>query len=64
MNVQGVNREFDELKKEYCNKWVLESGMPPSLLLVVRGCKHMADVKELLSNYIGSTNDGMIKAFV
>ena len=29
-----------------------------------KGCKHMADVKELLSNYIGSTNDGMIKAFV
>ena len=35
MNVQGVNREFDELKKEYCNKWVLESGMPPSSLLLV-----------------------------
>ena len=71
MNVQGVNRGMDELKNEYINKWVLESRMPASLHLVEylewteRGTNHMADMKDLLSNYIGFTNDGNeIKAFV
>ena len=66
--MQGVNREFDELKKEYCNKWVSESGVTesgmPSLLLAVRGCQHMANVKDLLNHFIGSTDYGHVKAFV
>ena len=65
--MQGVNREFDELKEEYCHKWVSEFGVTesgmPSLLLAVRMCQHLANVKDLLSHYIGCT-DGLVKAFV
>ena len=66
--MQGVNREFDELKKEYCYKCfsefgVAESGMP-SLLLAEKAFQHIANVKDLLSHYIESTDDGQIKAFV
>merc|ERR1711874_500934 len=50
---EGVNRGMNELKNEYINKWVLESRMPPSFLMFARGMNHMANVKDLLSNYIG-----------
>ena len=66
--MQGVNKEFSELKREYFNKWVSNSRVTepgiPSLLLAARGCQHVADVKDLLSHYIGTTDDGRFKAFV
>ena len=70
--MQGVNREFDELKEEYCHKWVSEFGVTesgmPSLLIAVSllpsYSQHIANLKDVLSHYIGSTDDGQIKAFV
>ena len=47
--MQGVNREFQELKREYFNKWISKSRVTepgiPSLLLAARGCQNVADVK-------------------
>ena len=66
--MQGVNREFQELKREYFNKWISKSRVTepgiPSLLLAARCCQHVEDVKDLLTYYIGTTDDGQIKAFV
>ena len=64
--VQGVNRGFAQLLKEYSDKWLFEAVTPLGsvLLVAVRLANHMDNVKDLLSNYIGRNNDGDMKAFV
>ena len=57
-NVQGVNRGIRGLFEEFCDKWLLEAVAPLRLV------NHVANVKDLLSNYIGRNNDGQLKAFV
>ena len=71
-NVQGVNRGFEGLVKEYMAKWLLEAvaplnvdnGFAAAILSATRLANHVDNVKDLLSNYIGRNNDGHFKAFV
>ena len=75
-NVQGVNRGFEGLVKEYMAKWLLEAvaplnvdnGFAAAILsatrLALRLANHTDNVEDLLSNYIGRNNDGHFKAFV
>ena len=69
-NVQGVNRGFEGLVKEYRVKW-LEAVAPLNVdngfaaaILSPRLASHFDNVMDLLSNYIGLNNDGQLKAFV
>ena len=70
--MQGVNRGFEGLLKEYSDKWLLEdvaplnveNGFATAILSAVRLANHVDNVKDLLSNYIGRNNDGGMKAFV
>ena len=70
--MQGVNRGFEGLLKEYSDKWLLEAvaplnvdnGLAAAILSAMRLSKHMDNVKDLLTNYIGHNNDGELKAFV
>ena len=71
-NVQGVNRGFWGLVKEYRDKWLLEAvaplnvdnGFAAAILSAARLANHVDNVMDLLSNYIGINNDGQLKAFV
>ena len=74
-NVQGVNRGFGGLLKEFCDKWLLkyvaplnvDNGFAAAILSTTRLARlanHVDNVKDLLSNYIGRNNDGQLKAFV
>ena len=72
--MQGVNRGFEGLVKEYRVKWLLDSkseleavaplnvdnGFAAAILSATRLANHEDNVKDLLSNYI----DGQLKAFV
>ena len=70
--MQGVNRGFEGLLKEYSDKWLLEdvaplnvdNGFAAAILSAVRLANHMDNVKDLLTNYIGRNYDGGMKAFV
>ena len=70
--MQGVNRGFEGLLKEYSDKWLLEAvaplnvdnGFAAAILSAVRLANHMDNVKDLLTNYIGRNNDGQMKAFL
>ena len=69
-NVQGVNRGFEGLVKEYRVKW-LEAVAPLNVdngfaaaILSAQLASHFDNVMDLLSNYIGLNNDGQLKAFV
>ena len=70
--MQGVNRGFEGLLKEYSDKWLLEAvallnvdnGFAAAILSAVRLANHVDNVKDLLTNYIGRNNDGDYKAFV
>ena len=69
-NVQGVNRGFEGLVKEYMAKW-LEAVAPLNVdngfaaaILSAQLASHFDNVMDLLSNYIGLNNDGQLKAFV
>merc|ERR1712037_614143 len=62
---EGVNRGFEGLVKEYMAKW-LEAVAPLNVdngLSATRFANHVANIKDLLSNYIGRNNDGHFKAF-
>ena len=75
-NVQGVNRGFEGLLREFCDKWLLkyvaplnvDNGSAAAILsatrLALRLANHTDNVEDLLSNYIGRNNDGHFKAFV
>ena len=64
-NVQGVNRGFEGLVKEYMAKWLLDVDVAvDNVLSATRFANHVANIKDLLSNYIGRNNDGHFKAFV
>ena len=70
-NVQGVNRGFEGLVKEYMAKWLLEAVAPLNVdngfaaaILSAQLASHFDNVMDLLSNYIGLNNDGQLKAFV
>lgn len=70
-NVQGVNRGFEGLVKEYRVKWLeavaplnVDNGFAAAILSATRLANHEDNVKDLLSNYIGNNNDGQLKAFV
>ena len=70
--MQGVNRGFEGLLKEYSDKWLLEdvaplnvdNGFAAAILSAVRLANHVDNVKDLLTNYIGRNYDGGMKAFV